>query len=740
MTVSNSSNKSGPYVGDGVTTVFPRTFKIISESHLVVYFVVSGVDSVQSSGFTVDGVGAETGNVTFQTAPTVGTSVLLSRSVPLVQETDYVSQGSVDPEQIEADLDDLQMQIQDLSEQTSRSIKGPIDGGALLNLPTPESGRTLIGNPTGDGFLNGPSADEISNAASYAAQAAASASDASASAARYFESLTEIVSSTILIAGDVTHVSGMGDFDIVAASTYTADDLDVFDLTGSGLQAARKSSPWQARSVASFTQAIANTSVGQTFIAGGLEYVNDPTVTTYSAGSTLTPAVDGVAVYGKSVSPAHFGAESGVSSDAAIEVQAAATYVKNSWNASNWAFDHSLDFLGKVYRSDTSIDFSGLRQPNLTVRNGQLYSRATGAIAFDMSGTNAPIVDNFTVFGAKDAAPDWGFCIGRALIGGVYGGVDGAMFNGDAGAWGFFERGALLSMAAEVTDYSKGFFQNKSRNTSACVLAIVDNMTTISNRFGTPTTSAFQTIPSVSSGRHSNITHNMGRSLVRFVSDINLTITGITQANPAVVTVTSSTLSGASLSNGDEVYISSGDMTEVSYKTFTVANIDTGADTFELMGIDSTSYTPYTSGGTLQNKTGVPYLQAGAKNLSIDSPYILSYGSPTFEIDLITGGAPANWDINYQSERNVDKQITFVLDTGTVVLQNLNITSANLNQTAETSIMWIDGAGTVRLDGGYLTVPNMSTAPSAGLMSPASQFDCQSFNITAALSAGLPVK
>ena len=78
MTVSNSSNKSGPYVGDGVTTVFPRTFKIISESHLVVYFVVSGVDSVQSSGFTVDGVGAETGNVTFQTAPPVGTSVLLS--------------------------------------------------------------------------------------------------------------------------------------------------------------------------------------------------------------------------------------------------------------------------------------------------------------------------------------------------------------------------------------------------------------------------------------------------------------------------------------------------------------------------------------------------------------------------------------------------------------------------------------------------------------------------------------
>ena len=69
-------------------------------------------------------------------------------------------------------------------------------------------------------------------------------------------------------------------------------------------------------------------------------------------------------------------------------------------------------------------------------------------------------------------------------------------------------------------------------------------------------------------------------------------ITGITQANPAVVTSSSH-----GFSNGQTVVIDSVvGMTEVNNLAFTVANATT--NTFELSGVDSSAYTAYTSGGS----------------------------------------------------------------------------------------------------------------------------------------------
>lgn len=77
-----------------------------------------------------------------------------------------------------------------------------------------------------------------------------------------------------------------------------------------------------------------------------------------------------------------------------------------------------------------------------------------------------------------------------------------------------------------------------------------------------------------------------------FAKDTAKTITGITAANPAVVT---STAHG--YENDDVVYISDVEgMTEVNGFTFTVANKTN--DTFELSGTDSSAYTAYTSAGT----------------------------------------------------------------------------------------------------------------------------------------------
>ena len=75
------------------------------------------------------------------------------------------------------------------------------------------------------------------------------------------------------------------------------------------------------------------------------------------------------------------------------------------------------------------------------------------------------------------------------------------------------------------------------------------------------------------------------------------TITGITQANPAVVTS-----AAHGFSNGDEVLIESvAGMTQVNDRRFVCTNV--AANTFELYDnfgrkVDSTSYSAYTSGGT----------------------------------------------------------------------------------------------------------------------------------------------
>tara|TARA_R110000851_G_scaffold72582_2_gene160813 strand:+ start:589 stop:3672 length:3084 start_codon:yes stop_codon:yes gene_type:complete len=89
--------------------------------------------------------------------------------------------------------------------------------------------------------------------------------------------------------------------------------------------------------------------------------------------------------------------------------------------------------------------------------------------------------------------------------------------------------------------------------------------------------------------------HTLGTQILD--SDAVKTITGVTAADPAVVT---STAHG--LSNGDEVYISDVvGMTELNGRNFLIANVAT--DTFELQSLgsvdtDASAYTAYTSGGT----------------------------------------------------------------------------------------------------------------------------------------------
>lgn len=102
------------------------------------------------------------------------------------------------------------------------------------------------------------------------------------------------------------------------------------------------------------------------------------------------------------------------------------------------------------------------------------------------------------------------------------------------------------------------------------------------------------------------------------VLETAVNITGITQANPAVVTA-----NAHGYSNGDEVYIAGVvGMTQVNGRNFKVAGVT--ANTFQLQdlagnNINSTAYTAYSSGGTVARVYGIttPYVEADLQELQI---------------------------------------------------------------------------------------------------------------------------
>jgi hypothetical protein len=132
-------------------------------------------------------------------------------------------------------------------------------------------------------------------------------------------------------------------------------------------------------------------------------------------------------------------------------------------------------------------------------------------------------------------------------------------------------------------------------------------------------------------------------------------ITGITQADPGVITSVSH-----GLSTGDEVYIADvAGMTEVNGQFYTV-NVLT-ADTFEIRDIDTndidtSGFTAYSSGGTVSKvyEIATPYAEADLWQLKVAQTADLMYiVHPNYEPRKITRSAHNSWSLS-TFERTAD--------------------------------------------------------------------------------------
>ena len=160
-----------------------------------------------------------------------------------------------------------------------------------------------------------------------------------------------------------------------------------------------------------------------------------------------------------------------------------------------------------------------------------------------------------------------------------------------------------------------------------------------------------------------------GNNYIRFYKDngavleANKTITGITQANPGVV---SSTAHG--YSNGDTVVITGVvGMTQVNGKRFKVASV--AANTFQLQDIDgnnvnTTSYTAYTSGG-IANRVytlTTTYLTADLFEIKYaQSADVMYLCHPDYSVKKLSRTGHTSWtitEVDFTSGPYLDDNIT----------------------------------------------------------------------------------
>jgi len=214
VTAQTPSNSS---TGNGVTTVFPYTFKIISQADIEVS--VDGVVQTLNTHYTVSGAGDNAGgNVTFLSAPASLSVVARRRNMALVRETDYQYQGDLPNSVLNPDLDAPVLMAQQLQEQIGRSLRGPA-GETWSALPAASDRLDYL--VAFDPTTGAPELSTFTQTQLASAVAAAYAAGSTADAITFLQAGTGAVSQTVQA---VLRLGGVTPEQFGAVGDGTTDD------------------------------------------------------------------------------------------------------------------------------------------------------------------------------------------------------------------------------------------------------------------------------------------------------------------------------------------------------------------------------------------------------------------------------------------------------------------------------------------------------------------------------------
>lgn len=130
MTIETPFLNVEKYAGDGVTKTFGFGFRTFEAVDVVVVAAdANGVETTlnpETDYYVSRNSSGQGGTVTLAKAPASGTSLAITRSVPVTQEIDLVNQGEFYAETIEEAIDRLTAIAQDLREMAKRHLTVPI--------------------------------------------------------------------------------------------------------------------------------------------------------------------------------------------------------------------------------------------------------------------------------------------------------------------------------------------------------------------------------------------------------------------------------------------------------------------------------------------------------------------------------------------------------------------------------------------------------------------------------------
>jgi len=192
MTVQAETNKV-TYSCDGSTTTFDFTFKVFKTSDIKVILVTvaTGDEEVltETTDYAVTGSLTSGGKVTTVSTYSSDYKLLIVLDMTVEQQTDLIYGGTYSSEAIEEMSDKLTKIAQQHDEELSRTIKFQVHSSeSEVEIEDLTADKAVVVNAAGDGLKMGPSADEISNAQTYAevaetAQAAAELAETNAETA-----------------------------------------------------------------------------------------------------------------------------------------------------------------------------------------------------------------------------------------------------------------------------------------------------------------------------------------------------------------------------------------------------------------------------------------------------------------------------------------------------------------------------------------------------------------------------
>jgi hypothetical protein len=162
MTVSTTTRKAGPFIGNGVTTAFPFSFKVFAKTDLRVILTdaagaetVLELDADYSVTLNADQDNNPGGSVTYSyggAMPSTQKLTILS-DVPVLQPVDIVNRGGFFPSVIEGGLDRVTILAQQVAELLGRTLRFAVsDSASNTELPTAaaRAGKAIVFDENGN--------------------------------------------------------------------------------------------------------------------------------------------------------------------------------------------------------------------------------------------------------------------------------------------------------------------------------------------------------------------------------------------------------------------------------------------------------------------------------------------------------------------------------------------------------------------------------------------------------------